>query len=507
MEDLKSKYMSIIEDPIIDAKEIKPDTEDISLRFPKIIDAFIPQSYKCFSYKQKGIKLEDSSIWDELPVNNDLNSFFIRYLYSPDSIDYPLVILGHPGSGKSLLTKVLSAQLMSDSYTVIRIPLREVNADHGIDILVEDQIKKLTNRSLTTQGYGGFAEQFSEKPLIIILDGYDELLQAKGDVFSSYLEKARTFQKDQRGMKRPVRIIITSRITLIDKARIPENSTILRLMEFDEKQRQAWIDIWNEVNADYFHNSNIEPFKLPIGEPGKKNNVLELAEQPLLLLMLALYDAEANDLARISNIGRTELYDSLLRRFVRRERGRYSPGFSDKTPIEQEKIIDQEMNRLGVIAIGMYNRRDVVIRSEQLGNDLESFQAHRNDGSPKAKTLTEAESVLGGFFFIHKSIAQDIAANSNNSENAYEFLHNTFGEFLAADFILRNTINEVKSVYVDRKFKPTTELENPDRYDPAWFYCLMFVPLYSRPVIVEMLHEHAMKAFQHSLGTDASKIE
>ena len=39
----------------------------------------------------------------------------------------------------------------------------------------------------------------------------------------------------------------------------------------------------------------------------------ELAEQPLLLLMLALYDADANALQRRSaELGRTELYGRLL---------------------------------------------------------------------------------------------------------------------------------------------------------------------------------------------------
>lgn len=270
VDDLKKAYIATIEEPIIDDKEIKSDTENISLKFPKIVDAFIPQSYKCLSYQQKNTKLKDSSVWKQVPTERDLDKFFVEYLYSPDSIDYPLIILGQPGSGKSLLTKVLSAQLMSSSYTVIRIPLREVNADDGIDVLVEDQIKKVTNRSLATQGYGGFAKQFSEKPLIIILDGYDELLQAKGDVFSGYLEKIRTFQQDQKTLKRPVRVIVTSRITLIDKARIPLNSTILRLMEFDSSQRQTWINIWNNINADYFETSSIEPFTLPSKEKGKK---------------------------------------------------------------------------------------------------------------------------------------------------------------------------------------------------------------------------------------------
>lgn len=502
VDDLRKKYIALIQEPIIDDKEIKSDTEMMSLKFPKIVDAFIPQSYKCLAYQRKDIKLEDGSVWEQIPVQHDLDKFFIRYLYSPDSIDYPLVILGQPGSGKSLLTKVLSAQLMSKSYTVIRIPLREVNAEDGIDVLVEDQIKKVTNRSLSTQGYGGFATQFKEKPLIIILDGYDELLQAKGDVFSGYLEKVRRFQQDQKEMERSVRIIITSRITLIDKARIPLNSTILRLLEFDFNQRQKWIDIWNSINADYFASEKINPFSLQLKEKGKKNSIIELAEQPLLLLMLALYDSEANELAKTSNIKRTELYDNLLRRFVRRERRRYVAGFEDKTPEEQEVIIDEEMNRLGVVAIGMYNRQEVVIRSRQLEEDLDTFKARREDGSPKANTLKESESVLGGFFFIHKSTAQDVDAHSDKSESAYEFLHNTFGEFLAADFILRNTINEVKDILVDRKFKSSgleNKLSNPDSLNSGWFYCLMFVPLYSRPVVIEMLREHILKALKRTL--------
>lgn len=512
IDELKRKYVALINEPIINDEEITSDSETIRLKFPKIVDAFIPQSYKCMLYEQKGTKLEDTPIWDNIPERNDIDKFFVEYLYSLDSIDYPLIILGQPGSGKSLLTKVLSAQLMSDSYTVIRIPLRDVNADDNIDVLVEDQIKKMTNRPLSAEGYGGFASQFSEKPLVIILDGYDELLQAKGSVFSSYLEKVRMFQQNQKQLNRPVRIIVTSRITLIDKARIPINSTVLRLMEFNKQQREAWINVWNNTNIDYFSNNNIQPFSLSEHENKGRNNIIELAEQPLLLLMLALYDSEENELAKTSNIKRTELYDNLLRRFIRRERSRYILDFEDKSTIEQEIIIDNEMNRLGVIAIGMYNRRDVVIRSEQLEKDLDAFDAHRNNEHQENRTLTDAESVLGGFFFIHKSTAQDADANSDNATNAYEFLHNTFGEFLAADFILRNTIIEVKDSYVDRIYK-SPELNNtfsrlsPDLLKPCWFYCLMFVPLYSRPVVVEMLREHATRAFNHFLTLYAPNIK
>ena len=160
------------------------------------------------------------------------------------------------------------------------------------------------------------------------------------------------------------------------------------------------------------------------------------------------------------------------------------------------------MNRLGVVAIGTYNRQEVVIRSRQLEDDLDLFNARRNDDNLALHTLKESESVLGSFFFIHKSTAKDLDAHSDNSESAYEFLHNTFGEFLAADFILRNTINEVKDIFIDRKFKSSgleNKLTNPDSLNSGWFYCLMFEPLFSRPVVIEMLREHLTKALKHTL--------
>ena len=60
IDDLAQKYIATIEEPIIDDKEISSDTETISLRFPRIVDAFIPQSYKCLSYERKETKLEDT---------------------------------------------------------------------------------------------------------------------------------------------------------------------------------------------------------------------------------------------------------------------------------------------------------------------------------------------------------------------------------------------------------------------------------------------------------------
>ena len=493
---LKRRYAARIEEAVIEDKEISEDNKP-TLTFPKISEAFVPQSFQTLRYMSKEMHLEKEETWKKLAQKHDLAAFIVSYLSSPFSIESPLLILGHPGSGKSLLTKILSARLMSDAYTPIRIPLREVNAELGIEALVENQIEK--DAQCRIDSWADFASQFTERPLLIILDGYDELLQASGKVFAGYLDKIQKFQQDQMVHKHPVRVIVTSRITLIDKATVPVGTTVLRLLEFGEKQRNAWIAIWNKVNSRYFSSSvpAVKPFALrKEKEGGKKDKILELAEQPLLLLMLALYDSEDNSLSTNSQLDRTVLYDSLLRRFVRRERRRYVNDFDHLKSNEQNEEIDNEMKRLGVAAIGMYNRRKLHVLASELSGDIDFFTLGRKLEVRTDRPLSEADLLLGSFFFIHKSSSVDGKEEHTVSDTAFEFLHNTFGEFLTADFILRFAFQEAEALFSLKnndslRAEFQRKIKDPNGLAKEWYACLMHAPLYSRPVIPEMLREWA----------------
>jgi len=432
----------------------------------------------------------------------------LSYLSSPYSIEAPLLILGHPGSGKSLLTKVLCARLISETFTPIRVPLRDVeNPESQIENLIEEQIKKDTKESI--ESWAGFSKQFTDRPLLIILDGYDELLQASGKVFADYLQKVQKFQESEKVQERPVRVIVTSRVALIDKAAVPEGATVIRLLEFNEKQRNAWISIWNKANVEYFKSCEpiVEPFTLPQEEQnGKRDKVLELAEQPLLLLMLALYDSEGNSLRERTQLDRTVLYDSLLRRFVWRERRRYIDNFEQLTKTDQKKIMDEEieieMKRLGCAAIGMYNRRTLFIHSDDLVRDFKFFEIERKREDTGGHDLTDVDAFLGGFFFIHKAKSGGVSGSDEHTATdfTFEFLHTTFGEFLTADFILQSAFHEVEML---RHHKQNTgaytkyqeDVKKASALSKEWFSCLMYAPLYARPVIPDMLREWAGHLF------------
>src|ERR1035441_7548602 len=150
---------------------------------------------------------------------------------------------------------------MSKHYTTIRVPLREVNAEAGIVAQIEEAIRHITH--LSVDSWAKLSGTFKNTPLLVILDGYDELLQASGKVFSGYLKDVQVFQKNEAEQGRPVRVIVTSRVTLIDQATVPPGATILRLLEFDKNQRQRWVSIWNRTNLNYFREAKIEEFALP----------------------------------------------------------------------------------------------------------------------------------------------------------------------------------------------------------------------------------------------------
>lgn len=499
---LNKHYQARINEAIIEDKD-GGDEDGPRLSFPKICDAFVPQAFKVLRQPGKSRRLEDEATWKNLPRRSDLGAFLLSYISSPYSTDTPLLILGHPGSGKSLLTTILAAQLMSKQFTAIRVPLREVNADADITTQIEEFIKRVSGVSVDS--WVKLRGSFKNCPPIVILDGYDELLQASGQVFASYIMEAQRFQQSQFEQGRPVRVIITSRITLIDKAAIPPESTIIRLLEFDEHQRERWSAIWNNANAAYFRDAKIEPFALPSPKDKGADKILNLAEQPLLLLMLALYDSQGNQLKTDKGLDRTKLYDSLLRRFVVRERGK-EKGFNDQKASERHKALDIEMQRLGVAALGMYNRRKVHILSAELDDDLKFFELQRKVEPKPGKALSQADLLLGSFFFVHKSKAQHCsgAEDTHEESSAFEFLHNTFGEFLTADFIIRRSIAQVNALLAaedNEALRSVIEkmMGTADGFERNWFASLVYTPLFTRPVILEMIREwvpHVLKEYR-----------
>lgn len=481
--DLSSRYKQAIERPVI-VDALRNDETDVV--YPLKSRAYVPQSFKVLQYDGRQHNLEDEGLWRRLDAQGDIGQFIIGYLETPYSLQTPLLLLGLPGSGKSLLTEMLAARLTGPKYNTVRVALRDIEPEDSLQTQIEKSIHEQTGRRVD---WAAFAEGSTHTPPVVILDGFDELLQASGQVFSTYLEKIEQFQQREADLNRPLRVLVTSRLALIDRARVPDGSTVVRLLEFDAGRRDRWASIWNQVNSDGFAARGVTPFIVPAG-----TTLAPLAQQPLLLLMLALYDSESNALAQEGELDQTLLYHNLLSRFIRREqtKGNSADVFGSLRPEEQQAAVDRDLERLGVAALGMYNRQSLHISRQELERDIRLYaMAEDRTPQPGRVLLGEADLLLGSFFFIHEAVATTGAVAANDAPRAFEFLHNTFGEFLAADFILRHLLRRVELVHA--LSASSALLPALDQalvvLEKQLLACFLHTSLCSRPVIVTMLRE------------------
>ncbi|MEU4271847.1 hypothetical protein [Streptomyces sp. NPDC026092] len=356
--------------------------------------------------------------WERQPLRDDLAGFLAAYLLTARATRAPLLVLGHPGSGKSLLTRLLTARLPESEFFCVRVELRHVPADVDVQEQIEAELLRSTGRHTA---WPDVVDPESGVVRVVLLDGFDELLQAGGHHLDTrrqwnYLRDIERIQEREAEWGRPTVVVVTSRTVVADRAHTPAATTVLRLEPFDDARIGRWLACWERANAHLSGVREAEALTWDVLRPHR-----ELARQPLLLLMLALYDAAGHPLRgrHGERMGRVELYERLLGEFVRREVVRQQ---GPLPPPEEETAIEEELLRLGVIATGMFNRRSQSIMARDAERDLSVLL--RDPGAPLP---------FGRFFFVHE--AQAVAAEEEI--RSYEFLHATFGEYLVARVVCR----------------------------------------------------------------------
>jgi hypothetical protein len=415
------------------------------------------------------------SWWDEVAERDDIQQYLVGYLTSSQAASAPLVVLGQPGAGKSMLTKVLAARLPATDFLPVRVELRDVPAEADIQDQIEHAIRRATGDRVE---WTDFARSAGDAVPVILLDGFDELLQATGAHQVDYLTKVSQFQKREADQGRPVAVILTTRIAVAGFARFPQESVALRIGSFDRQQVEQWVGIWNGANRVYFAEAGLSPLAAKAVLTYR-----DLAAQPLLLLMLALYDADKNALSKEGTISRSDLYERLLVQFARREVAKLHRG----SDAELDRAVERELQRLSYVAFAMFNRGAQWVTQAELGRDLialfgENTGAHQDRQGLRRK-LDEAEIAIGRFFFIHRARAQQ----AERELEAYEFLHASFSEYLVA----RLTWKLVQAIAKRESTDPDDFFDRGPVNDSMLHALLSFAPLSSRAAYVRFLDEMA----------------
>jgi hypothetical protein len=365
-----------------------------------------------------GARPADDQWWDT-EIRTDLSTFLAVHLTGTRATEAPLLLLGQPGAGKSSLTRVLAGRLPASDFFVCRVALRDVPADAEIQDQVELALRAAIGESAVWADLAGNPD--GALP-VVLLDGFDELLQATGLHQSDYLHRVAAFQQREAALGRPVAVLVTSRVAVADRARLPVGGLAVRLEPFDDEQIERWLAVWNETND----------FRTPLSAAVLRR-FWHLAEQPLLLLMLALYDATGNALSEDAAFGTGQLYERLLGEFAAREVRRVHAGQPDAA---MPGLVEAELVRLSVVAFAMFHRMRLWTTEQELDADLAGL------GLPPSRTaqtegfrmqITAGQEMVGRFFFIQRAQA----VREGEILRTYEFLHATFGEYLVARLVVQ----------------------------------------------------------------------
>ncbi|OUD02031.1 hypothetical protein CA983_16980 [Streptomyces swartbergensis] len=427
-------------------------------RLPSLASGYISPRFRLAARSQHvPAGIASDKWWDEQPLHDDIERFLAAHLLSLPALLSPLVVLGHPGAGKSLLTKLLEARLPAREFRTLRVELRHTPAETDVQAQLEHALKRRSGREVS---WPDWSEHESGPVPVVLLDGFDELLQAGAQKLGQarqwgYLQEVEEFQKREAQQGRPLIVIVTSRTVVADRADIPRTSQVIRLEPFGDAEIEHWLDVWNTANEGYFTRHELLPLTPEVVLPHR-----DLAAQPLLLLMLALYDAAGNALHLLEDeeISRTQLYDRLLTEFVRRQVDKDGP----LPPAETFTAVDRELRRLSVVALSMFHRGAQAISGEEAHRDLRAL-GEADDGSGL---------LFGRFFFVHE--AQAVVTEERL--RSYEFMHATFGEHLAARLIegaLRRLVDQVGG----------------PRDDGELYALLSFAPLTDRAQLVQNLRD------------------
>jgi hypothetical protein len=411
---LSAAYRAALSRPILAEGDVPT-----GVRLPTVEEGYLDPRFRVRPVVagQQGGPAEENW-WAGAEPRDDFTEYLAGAFTGADVTTVPLVVLGQPGAGKSMLTRALAARLPGTGFLPVRVVLREVPAEAEVQDQIEYAIRAATGERATWPDLVRAAPGLVP---VVLFDGFDELLQATGVSQSDFLVRVAQFQQREADQGRPVVALVTTRTAVADRARYPDGSLVLRLEPFDGRQVAHWLATWNRTNERYFADRATRP--LP---PAVAWQHHALASQPLLLLMLALYDASDNALQQgATPLDEAELYEDLLTAFATREVAK-----SATAPRNGEVAtrVQEELQRLSLVAFGMLNRRRQWVTAAELDDDLAALLGRRTTPESGFRApLDPAEIALGRFFFVQRAQA----VQHQRSLATYEFLHATFGEYLA----------------------------------------------------------------------------
>ena len=364
----------------------------------------------------------------------DLQKAIEAWLEEGNKDDATRVISGGPGSGKSSFAKTFAAQQAEiGNIPVLFVPLHQFNPSDDLVDAIGDWVRDDPDRLLPDNPLD---PDNRERRLLIVFDGLDELAMSgkiAAEIAGNFLREVQ--RKLERFNQRETRlqVLISGRELAIQAnasdLRKPEQ--ILHILPYfiSEEEREDYLDpeqlLARDDRSSWWANYGAASGRGYTAMPPEldRKNLLEITTQPLLNYLVALSLVRGKmQLSDQSNQG--SIYEDLLTAVY--ERGWASSQHPTLQGVTEKQFI-RILEEIGLASWHGDGRTTTVKEIEShcdrsgLKPLLEKFQEGAKAGVTR---------LLTAFYFRQ-------SGHSTEGDNAFEFTHKSFGEYLTAKRILR----------------------------------------------------------------------
>ena len=372
-----------------------------------------------------------------------------------------VVVIGHPGDGKTIFLKKLALDLAENQNAAIPVFFRLPVASRGFEINSKSSFLDMVISSVDEEFRPLVAEKIKSGDCYLLFDGLDEV----GDEIDrgNLAKRLRGFIKAHSKN----RVVITSRVIGFDDSPwVEDGFYVVGLQDFGKTQKDDFIEKWTQILHRRFGKRDKDKIRSSLNDAVFSNpRVRVLAGNPLILTILAvLNESRGGDLPR----RRVDLYLKVVDVFLDTwESTKRTDNFDETADVELDSREFEWL--LASIALEMQRDNRTLAPKWWLREKITKYLV-------KELGFAELDAKDVGARVL-RYLSERTGLIEERGLNEFGFLHRTFQEYFAAIGIINESSDE----------RSVPKLLRHHMYDPQWSEVVRLVASKVPPLVAQKL--------------------